>query len=197
MAKLTVRMVDGWPVMESLGKKEADLLRRNLAQGETVLGQVIGNFNQVVVATDQKVLIIKTGLMAGQMFGGKATSYDYRNVVGVEVRTGFAQGEFELLAGGLANNQGSKIKDKVKMSEAPNGVVFQKTDGKHFDAMATKIREMVASGPMHTSSRMVSSSAATHDEIVQAIQKLGDLHVSGVLTDEEFSAKKAELLARL
>jgi hypothetical protein len=33
--------------------------------------------------------------MAGQTFGGKATSYDYRNIMGVEVRTGLSQGEFE------------------------------------------------------------------------------------------------------
>lgn len=110
---------------------------------------VVGSFRQVVVATDHKVLVIKTGLIAGQMFGGKVTSYGYRNIVGLEVRTGLIEGEFELLAGGLASTQGSTIRDKARMAEAPNGVVFPKRRGRHFDAMASKIREMAVLGASH------------------------------------------------
>ena len=36
-----------------------------------------------------------------------------------------------------------------------------------------------------------------HNEVVEQIRKLGELHDQGVLTDDEFQAKKAELLARL
>jgi uncharacterized membrane protein YeaQ/YmgE (transglycosylase-associated protein family) len=36
-----------------------------------------------------------------------------------------------------------------------------------------------------------------HDEVTEQIRKLGELHDEGVLTDEEFQAKKAELLSRL
>ncbi len=144
MAKLTFKYVDGWPLMQPLGKKEADLLKRNTAQGERILGQVIGNFGQTVVATDHKVLVVKTGLMAGQTFGGKATSFDYRTLVGVEVRTGFAQGEFEIIAAALSAPQRSRTQDKIKVSESPNGVVFAKQEARHFDAMAAKIREMTA-----------------------------------------------------
>ncbi len=35
------------------------------------------------------------------------------------------------------------------------------------------------------------------DMIVDQIRKLAALHEEGILTEEEFSAKKAELLARL
>ena len=35
------------------------------------------------------------------------------------------------------------------------------------------------------------------DEIIELIKKLADLHSSGILTDEEFSDKKAELLSKL
>jgi hypothetical protein len=143
------RIVDGWPVMEPLGGREARLLRGNLLEGERVLGLVVGSFRQVVVATDHKVLIVKTGLAAGQMFGGKVTSYGYRNVVAVEVRTGLLQGEFELLAGGLAGIQRSTIRDKVRMAEAPNGVVFPRRRARHFAAIASKIREMAVFGPSH------------------------------------------------
>ena len=35
------------------------------------------------------------------------------------------------------------------------------------------------------------------DLVLEQIRKLGDLHEQGILTEEEFSAKKQELLARL
>ena len=39
--------------------------------------------------------------------------------------------------------------------------------------------------------------AADYDEVTEQIRKLGELHDQGVLTDDEFRTKKAELLARL
>jgi hypothetical protein len=37
----------------------------------------------------------------------------------------------------------------------------------------------------------------SHDEILSALERLGNLHEKGVLSDEEFRSKKAELLGRL
>jgi len=37
----------------------------------------------------------------------------------------------------------------------------------------------------------------SHDEILNALERLGALHQKGVLSDQEFASKKAELLARL
>lgn len=45
--------------------------------------------------------------------------------------------------------------------------------------------------PPHPAS--ASTSAATADKL----KKLGELHASGILTDEEFAAKKAELLKEI
>ena len=77
--------------------------------------------------------------MAGQTFGGKATSFDYRNIMGVEVRTGFASGDLELIVGGLATPRG---KAKVKANEAPNAISFASVEQKLFQSMATQIRMM-------------------------------------------------------
>jgi Short C-terminal domain len=35
------------------------------------------------------------------------------------------------------------------------------------------------------------------DEVMATLEKLGDLKAKGILTEEEFSAKKAELLKKL
>jgi Short C-terminal domain len=42
-----------------------------------------------------------------------------------------------------------------------------------------------------------SRAAAAHEDILGAIERLAELHARGVLTEAEFSAKKAELLDRL
>jgi Short C-terminal domain len=42
-----------------------------------------------------------------------------------------------------------------------------------------------------------SRAAAGHKDILAAIERLAELHARGVLTEAEFSAKKAELLDRL
>ena len=198
MAKIATKTVDGWPMMEPLGAKEADLLRRNLAEGERVLGQVIGNSRQAVVATDHKVLVIKTGMMAGQTFGGKATSFDYRTIVGVEVRTGFSQGEFEIIAASMQAPQGNRNKDKVKVLESPNGIVFFKSNRNVFDRMAAKIREMTAAAHgAGTALNPHPAPPASGSSIPEQIRSLSELHAAGILTDDEFSTKKAELLARM
>jgi putative oligomerization/nucleic acid binding protein len=37
----------------------------------------------------------------------------------------------------------------------------------------------------------------SHDEILKALERIGDLHQKGILSDDEFKSKKAELLSRL
>jgi hypothetical protein len=37
----------------------------------------------------------------------------------------------------------------------------------------------------------------SHDEILSALERLGSLHQKGVLSDQEFASKKADLLSRL
>jgi hypothetical protein len=198
MPKLTSKVIDGWPMMNPLGKKESDLLKRNLTPGEHVLGQVIGRFGQTIVATDHKVLVVKTGAMAGMTFGGKATSFDYRSIVGVEVRSGWSSGEFEIIVASLAAPQGNRSRDKRKIEESPNGIVFRGTNSSLFDKMASKIREMT--GAVHGSGTAINPQVLndpSQASIPDQIKQLADLRNSGVLTDEEFTAKKAELLSRM
>ena len=56
-------------------------------------------------------------------------------------------------------------------------------------------------GTVKTQMEAAKSSAAPSSEqptdLIDQLEKLGKLHAAGVLTDEEFSAKKAEILARL
>jgi hypothetical protein len=144
---------DGWPVMQPLGAKEVQLRDQNMTSGERVLGQVIGLRGHAVIATTQKVLVVKHGFMAGLAFDGKATSYDYRSVMGVEVRTGFSQNVFEVVVGGLAVPKGHRNKDKVEIMESPNAVFFRSTNKRLFQSMAAQIRLMVSQPPAASSNQ--------------------------------------------
>ena len=42
-----------------------------------------------------------------------------------------------------------------------------------------------------------SKSSGRHEDILAAIERMAELHARGILTEAEFSAKKAELLGRL
>jgi Short C-terminal domain len=54
-----------------------------------------------------------------------------------------------------------------------------------------------APAPMASPQSSSFASTQSHDEILSALERLGGLHQKGVLSDEEFRTKKAELLARL
>jgi len=196
MPRITTEYYKDWPRMAPLGKKEDALLRQNLSSGEKVLGVVIGSFRQAIVSTTKKVLVIKVGFMAGQTFGAKVTSFDYSNLVGVEVRQGLVQGEFELLAGGLQTSQLSTINAKVNIAQLPNCVVFARQDAEAFNAMATAIRSM----SQVARTQLTVSKEETHtveNATITAIKQLAELRDAGILTEEEFAAKKSDLLSKL
>ena len=63
-------------------------------------------------------------------------------------------------------------------------------------AMGQTLAGVMASG-FQTPAATSSTATVSPDEVVATLEKLGDLHRKGVLTDAEFSAKKAELLSKL
>lgn len=195
VAKIELVMTGaGWPMMEPLPKKESGLLAATLNSGETVLGQMVGEFGQTAVATNQRLIIVKSGFMVGATFGGRTTSFDYRNITAVEVRTSLASGYFEVTAGGMTLPNATGVNNKIRQQELPNVVSFAKSARAGWDGFAGKVREMCqtpgAASP-------VQAQPINAVSIPEQIAQLGELHKAGVLSDDEFTAKKAELLARM
>lgn len=187
MPKLTVARQNGWPIMNPLGKKEAELLRANLTSGEQVLGQVIANFSQAVIATNHKVLVLKHGLMAGQTFGGKATSFDYRNIGAVEIRTGFSQGEPEIINPSMPSSQGNRNRDKVKSPKHQMVLSLRRQTPESFRSSRRKSENRSEKPTLPQRFNLLGSWRRSSLLYLEQIKQLGALHSSGVLTDEEFS----------
>ena len=73
----------------------------------------------------------------------------------------------------------------------------QSLSRKHnLDECKRALQTLTAIGAIERSKRN-SPIQTQKDDIIQQIEKLAELHKSGVLTTEEFTAKKAELLQRL
>jgi len=48
--------------------------------------------------------------------------------------------------------------------------------------------------PQYAEAPPAAAPAPSEDDQLEQLEKLGDLHAKGILTDEEFSAKKAQIL---
>ncbi|RYF53346.1 MAG: SHOCT domain-containing protein, partial [Comamonadaceae bacterium] len=89
---------------------------------------------------------------------------------------------------------------EVAARERPSAALA--TDGPP-QPLATKpsvetLREPSAPAPAAPAERRPTAVAAvTHDQVLETLVRLGDLHKSGVLDAEEFRRKKTELLDRL
>lgn len=44
---------------------------------------------------------------------------------------------------------------------------------------------------------LMNQGPTTSEDLATTLQRLGELHAAGVLTDQEYAAKKAEILARM
>jgi hypothetical protein len=187
------RLATGAYPMHPLGKKESAQMAQALLPGEKVLSQCVGMSGQSLVVTDQKVLIIKTGFMAGSTFGAKATTFDYRMISSVEVRTGPVTGALSISAGGVAQRDrtywGQTGNDAYK---SPDAIPIARAQAPDFQRAAALIRELA--GRSHGANQ---PAAAGAPDPIEQLKKLAELRDAGVLTAAEFEAKKRELLSRM
>lgn len=182
---------DGSLPMDKLHDRAQKLLEQGLGSGEPVLGRINGADNtQCLVLTDQRALIIKVGWRSGQTLGGKVTSFEYRNISSVEVRTSIISGTFEISSGGMQGPERSYYSATKADGawHAPNTIPITKQQQPMFQQVATFIRERA-----RQSVQPVAQPVTAPDKFEQ-LRKLGELKAQGILTEEEFQTEKTKLL---
>ena len=128
----------------------------------------------------------------------RLVSVTYRESTNTFTRDQSAVGSFLVtgLSLGLASNENVKSTTHGSITVATEGNVysgdFKPNDGRALEALADGILKR----PEQQASKPAPSSAAAPD-IAEQIKKLADLHAAGIITDDEFSAKKADLLDRM
>jgi hypothetical protein len=170
-------------------------LQQLLAAGESVEVQLKGVWNEVLVCTDRRALILKSGLMTGQVFGSNAFQLPYSNIAGVEVKFHLLTGYFELSAGGMQNTDKSywATNNAANPAKAPNCIALNsRGQAARFRSACTFILEMA-----DRSRRPQAPLAAPAEETsVGALERLWKLRTDGAISQAEFEIMKGEALAR-
>lgn len=154
------------------GRQDIRNLEQYLNTTERVLHMVQGRLEDkdgILVLTDERLLFVFHGII-----NSRTEDFPLPAVSTISLATGFGS-KIELHASGAKR----EIKN-VMTDDARRLVDDARTrTGRQFER---------ASAP---------AAAPASTDIMGQLAKLGELHKAGILTDEEFSAKKAELLARL
>lgn len=153
------------------GGREIKKLEGYLWDGETVHAITTGAYGKgtgLVVMTDRRLLFVQDGMMS------KSTEdFPYSKISSVSWNSGMAMGTVTVFASG----------NKAEIKNV------QKDDGK---ALVDALRERLADSP---ATAPTAPAAAAPVDLAEQLTKLAALRDAGVLTDEEFAAQKARLLA--
>lgn len=178
-----------------------------LEEGERVIVIIVGSFRQAVVGTDRRLLVYKAGNQAGVMFGRRAKSWTYADVTDLRLDIGVKSGvltvvplvpDREILEYGASGHHSAQ--------QSPNAITFASKPGTAVAARVAALLGMVAEARGHRAAAQppVDAPAGPPDgdpgaasDPVEEIRKLGELRDAGLITDEEFLAKKTELLMRI
>jgi hypothetical protein len=167
-------------------------LRKNLAPNETVLAYARGLQGALLVATDRRALIIKTGYALGTWFGRQTTSFGYGQITSVEMRSGVGRGFVEISAGGMQN----RPRGYFGRLRGENIVAFNKWSEAGLRDVVNVIRQHLYAPPPHVAAP-VGYAPHQPQNIPDQIAALAKLRDAGVLTVAEFEAKKTDLLNRM
>jgi Short C-terminal domain len=163
-----------------------------LESGERIKVLIIGAFDQAVIGTDRRVLVYKAGFMAGASFGRKIASWDYRNVTGIQFDVHMNSAILMVHAAGTEPVKASYwASGKGSAQQSPNAITFASKPADAVAASVAALRNLVAGA------QSVHPVAPPEPDAADQIRKLGELRDAGLLTDDEFQAKKAELLKRI
>ncbi|WP_345377145.1 PH domain-containing protein [Frondihabitans cladoniiphilus] len=154
------------------GKREIKKLESHLWEGEVVVQLATGTYGSgtgIIALTDRRLLFLKDGIMQQV-----SEDFPFEKISSIQWNSGLVLGKITVFVSG----------NKAEITNVT------KQTGK---AIVDAVRNRISSGS--APSEAATTSAA--DEIFEQISKLGALRDSGVLTAEEFDAKKTQLLARL
>ena len=170
-------------------------LEASLTPGERVLASLHTSVGEAIAVTPSRILILKAGLFANAgMFGNKAISYSFQDISSVENREGPLGGHVKILAAGVQESGSAPFQSGVhstwgKNSEAENVVTYGGTK-------RSVIRKVVALIQAKTdiARRRASEQEVLSNDIATQLTRLGELHVTGELSDAEFDSAKRRVL---
>lgn len=177
--------LDCEPQNEYVSKKRVKKVDELLDPGESVhfLATDVGGqlkidgepqnvINLTTVVTDRRVFF-----KHGKMIGSKQTSIDYKDVSSVEVSFGVVQKRLNIETDSKVFGMGVGQLDKDEVQD-----------------MAKFVREKSRETSRPEIERSNEESLTGEEDPLDKLERLGELHDNGVITEEEFQEKKQSLL---
>jgi Short C-terminal domain len=159
----------------------------------------------MLVALDDRLLIIKAGVFAGTTFGARVATIFYRDITGIEVNTGLlncvvevstasypANREEERLVRRPHQQQGCVNRDPRMES---NTIPVIRLNLKKWESHLAELREMISA--QKRGAPAVAIPAEAEPTLAAQLKELADLHEQGALSNDEFAQAKAQLLSLL
>ncbi|MGQ3044574.1 PH domain-containing protein [Brevundimonas aurantiaca] len=168
-----------------LGKREISALPSILWEHETITGAVSGALDNrvgMLVATDRRLIFLDKKMLGGL----KVEDFPYQNITSISYELGLMFGTIRIFASG----------NRAEISMVPKGLA---------QGFAEKVRNRISGGGAAKEASETLSNAAPaptafvngpgSPDLIDHLERLGALRAQGLLTDEEFTAAKARLLA--
>ena len=156
-------------------KREIKKLPEYLWEEETVVRMSSGSYGGgmgLLVQTNERLLFIKDGMM-----NQTTEDFPYNKISSIQWSSGMVTGTITVFVSG----------NKAIMTNV------DKAGGKEMvDEIRARIAEL-----MHSQVTTPATAVEPKANVVDQLKQLGELRDLGILTSEEFDAKKAELLTRL
>lgn len=157
----------------------------HLESGENILAVIQGVYetkimgsetvrNGIFLATDKRVVFY-----AKKMGGFDLESFPYRSISSFEHKKSLMGHGISFFASG----------NEVRMKWI--------NDGNAVNEFVSTVRGHLHGASTAASSASMPQAPSTNEDIAGKIRQLSELHEAGILSDEEFATKKAELLSRM
>lgn len=176
-------------LVEILKGKLEKAFNDNITTKEKIDVKLQVQAGQSIVVTDQRVMIIKAGMVGGAgFFGANCKSFYFNQITSVDLRMSILGGHIQLTVAGSIDIKG---KDILDMGQAENAATFTADYKERMKYVADLIRERVRSSqsPPHITNSISGTS------LVDQINELAKLKQQGILSEEEFQIAKRKLLS--
>lgn len=174
-------------LLENLGGRGEGLAKENVQESE-ILVKLKGSWGEGLILTNQKIYILKWGLMAGNLIGGRCAAFSFGNITGLEIKKNLLTGTFEVLTPATQNAQksywGRGSNDAVK---SDNVITFQRNSFNRFSEAVKIGRDLI--NKYHSKSE-----ETTQSNYLTELERLAVLKEKKIISEEEFQTKKKQIL---
>lgn len=193
--------------LETPGKKAAEAVLRLGHNGERPWMVLVSFAAGLIAAYDDRLVVVKTGiwnsLMAGSLGGERASTIYYSDITGIEYNSGLISGVLEILT---PSYSGTTNKDFWKGSASSlnadssnpftlsNTLPLDKSEYRSALPVINELRRRISESKKVIVHMPAPTPVVQEPSLGAKMRELKELHVDGILTDEEFSAAKAKLL---